>query len=387
MAVWVPDGGRDALDDLVRDLVALFSDAERRLTGTLAEQLRAGLAAGETNPARALRLGELTAEAQRVSRWLSQTSPEVLERILTTAAERGVDAAVVELSALVGSTGTTSAAAVAGQAGTLVRPSMAAAVVMRADLSNALADVTRRVLRYPDDVYRRAVAASASDVTLGLASTGTAQLRAWNALLGQGVTGFRDVAGRNWNLATYVEMATRSATRRAFDDAKVGAMRANGVDLVSIVVGSGACEKCARWAGKILRTDAGPTGRVKVRHATEDRDITVTVAGTLDQAKAAHWRHPNCRCSTVAYLPGLSVIADVTTYDPDAEAARARLRDLEVRVRRAKADAASALDDDTRRAANAKVRDLQARIRAHVADTGLMRQRNREQPNLGNVAI
>jgi hypothetical protein len=388
VAVWVPDGGRDDLDQLVQDLVDLFAVAESRLTGALATQLRAGLDAGEVNPARALRLGELTAEAQRVARWLSQTSPEVLDRILDTAAQRGVDAAVAELSALVGTTSTTAAAsAVTGPAGALVAPTSAAAVVMRADLSNALADVTRRVLRYPDDVYRRAVALSASDVTLGLASTGTAQLRAWNSLLGQGVTGFRDVTGRRWNLATYVEMATRSATRRAFDDAKVGAMRANGIELVTIVVGSGSCKRCARWAGKVLRTDAGPTGRVRVQHTTQDREVTVTVDGTLDQAKAAHWRHPNCRCSTVAYLPGLSVIEDVTTYDPQAEADRARLRDLERRTRKARAEEAAALTPEAKRAAAAKGRDLQAEIRAHVADTGLMRQRNREKPNLGHVRV
>ncbi|GAB2457604.1 phage minor capsid protein [Xylanimonas ulmi] len=386
MAVWIPDGGRDALDLLVRDLVDLFGQAEGRITRAVVAQLRAGLDAG-VGPVQALRMGELTAEAQRVARWLSQTSPEVLERILTTAAQQGVDAAVAELSALVGSTGTTSATAVAGTAGTLVRPGTAAAVVMRADLSNALADVTRRVLRFPDDVYRRAIAAHASDVTLGLGTTGSAQLRAWNSLLGQGVTGFVDVAGRHWNLATYVEMATRSATRRAFDDAKVGAMQANGVDLVSIVVGRGACESCARWAGKVLRTTPGPTGRIRVRHATQDREVTVTVAGTLDEAKAAKWRHPNCRCATVAYLPGLSVIEDVTTFDPQAEADRERLRDLERRVRRARTDEATALDDDTRRAARARVRDLQAQIRAHVAETGLMRQRNREKPDLGNIRV
>jgi len=80
----------------------------------------------------------------------------------------------------------------------------------------------------------------------------------------------------------------------------------------------------------------------------------------------------------------LSVVADVTTYDPEAERARARLRELERETRKAKADAAAAVDDVQRRAANDRVRDLQARIRGHVADTGLMRQRYREQISLGN---
>jgi len=309
--------------------------------------------------------------------------------VFETAQTRGATAAMAELSAVVGTTSTTTAAAVApttSLVATTVLPGAAAAVAIRADLTSTLDDVTRRVLRFPDDVYRRAVAAFATDVPLGLGTTRTAQLGAWRRLLGQGVTGFVDKAGRRWALSSYVEMATRSATRRAYDDAKVTTMQDNGVSLVSIVVGSGACERCARWSGKILRTDAGPTGRIRVPRANGDGEVTVTVAGTLDEAKRQGWRHPNCRCSTVAYLPGLSVITDVTHYDPDAEAARQKLRYLERETRKAKVEAMAAVTPEEQKAANARVRAYQAKIRDHVAETGLIRQRNREQPNLGNVA-
>jgi len=390
VARWVPDQ-RDGLDRLVAELVELFASAERLLTAALAVQARAGLEQG-LGPARALRLGALRVEAERIARWLAQTSPEVLDRILAIAATEGADAALAELTAAVGSTGAESAAAaLPGPGRSLVTadrvvPGARAAALIRADLTSAMSNVTQRVLRFPDDVYRRAVATASTDVVLGLgATTQSAQQAAWGDLVRQGVAGFQDKVGRRWNLASYVEMATRSATRRAFDDAKVSTMRENGVDLVSVVVGNGACEKCARWAGKILRTDDGPTGRIEVQTATGET-TTVNVAGTIDQAKAAGWRHPNCRCTTVAYLPGLSVIEDVTTYDPEAEAARSRLRALEREVRKAKLEAtATPPDSDERRAANRRVRDLQAKIRDHVAETGLIRQRNREQPNLGNV--
>lgn len=386
MPEFIPDD-RDGLDSVMAALVELFTSAERRLVGAVALEVRAGLEAGETSPDRILRLGELTAEATRIARWLRQTSPEVLDSVLATAQERGITAALDELSDVVGTT--------RGREGiapgtSLVRPTeripgAGAATAIRADLTNALDDVTRRVLRFPQDVYQRAIALFSPDVTLGLGTTRAAQQGAWGKLLSQGVTGFVDKAGRRWNLASYVEMATRSATRRAYDDSKVTAMQDNGIDLVSIVVGSGACERCARWSGKILRTNSGPTGRVRVPRANGDGEITVTVAGTLDEAKRAGWRHPNCRCSTVAYLPGLSVITDVTHYDPQAEAERQKLRRLEREVRKAKLEAMAAVDDAGKRAANAKVRALQARIREHVTETGLQRQRNREQIDLGNV--
>jgi hypothetical protein len=388
MAQWIPDD-RDGLDRLVAELVELFSSAERRLVGAVALQVRAGIEAGEDSPQRILNLGALSVESMRVARWLQQTSPEVLDRVLATAQTRGVTAAMAELSAVVGTTGAATAAAVAPStsvAAAAVMSGAGAAIAIRADLTNALDDVVRRVLRYPDDVYRRAVAQFATDVPLGLGTTRTAQQGAWGRLLAQGITGFVDKAGRNWNLATYVEMATRSATRRAYDDTKIATMQDHGIPLVSIVVGSGACERCARWSGKILRTDGGPTGRVRFPRANGDGEITVTVAATLDQAKRAGWRHPNCRCSTVAYLPGLSVIQDVTHYDPDAEAARQKLRYLERETRKAKIEAMAAVSDAEKKAANARVRAYQAKIRDHVAETGLIRQRNREQIDLGNVA-
>lgn len=383
MAVYVPDD-RDALDRLVAQLVELYATAERRLQASLAAQMRAGLEVDPVHPERALRLGELQTEAQRVARWLAASTPEVLDRILATAAERGTEAALHELAEAHGYT-ITPGQSPARPAPTVALTGAGAAATIRADLSNALEDVTRRVLRYPDDVYRRVIGATATEVVLGTGTTRTAQQAAWNRLLDQGVTGFTDRAGRRWQLTSYVEMATRAATRRAFDDAKVGSLQEAGVDLVSVVVGYDSCERCARWSGRILRTTPGPTGRVTLERADGDGEVTVRIDGTLDEAKAAGWRHPNCTCTTVAYLPGLSVVQDATTHDPEAEANRARLRYLEREVRKAKSEAGFALDDDDRRHANARVRELQARIRELVDETGLIRQRHREQPNLGHV--
>jgi hypothetical protein len=207
VARWVPDQ-RDGLDRLVAELVELFASAERRLTAALALQARAGIEQGQ-GPARALRLGALRVEAERIARWLAQTSPEVLERILAIAAKEGADAALAELTAVVGSTGAESAdAALPGPGRSLVTadrvvPGARAAALIRADLTSAMADVTQRVLRFPDDVYRRAVATASTDVVLGLgATTASAQQAAWGVLVRQGVAGFQDKAGRNWNLAS-----------------------------------------------------------------------------------------------------------------------------------------------------------------------------------------
>lgn len=373
MARWVPDE-RTAFDQPAADIAAMFADAERRLLNMLAIQIRAGLDAGD-DPAKAIQLGALKRQAQQLVAALKRATPAKVAALMTMATDMGTAAALTELSAMAG----VPDAAVTGALG-----GTQAARLATADLSNAFDDVTKRILRYPQDVYRRAVGQSAVDVLLGLGTNRSSQVRSWQRLISEGVTGFTDKAGRNWNLATYVEMATRSATRRAWDDQHTATMQQHGINLVSIVVGSDACEKCAHWAGKILRTDKGPTGRLRVASAVGAKQVTVDVAGTTDKAKQAGWRHPNCSCSTAAYLPGLSVVADATTYDPEAEAARAKLRALEVKVRRVKIDEDAALSPDLKTASRRKRLDLQRRIAAHVDDTGLVRQRHREQVSLSN---
>ncbi|WP_061960642.1 phage minor capsid protein [Demequina flava] len=374
MARYEPDG-RDGLDRLIATIVELFSTAEQRLTASLALQGRVGLEQGQ-GPDEALNLAELRRDAEQIARELRDAYPDEVARIADTAAEWGAEAALQEMSALAKVTDLTTTAGL---------PGSPAAQSMVADLTNALDDVTMRVLRYPDDVYRATIGQTAAAVPLGQATGVQVQQAAWNELLNQRVTGFTDAAGRRWSLASYVEMATRSATRRAFDDAKVAGMRENGVEFVTVVVGSGSCKNCAAWAGRILRVDDGPTGRIEVPSMLDpDETVSVRCAGTLEDAKRAGWRHPNCRCSTAAYVPGTTPVVDATTYDPEAEQARQRLRYLEREVRRSKLQAANALTDADRTAANARVRDLQSKIREHVSATGLQRQRRREQLNLGN---
>jgi len=374
---WVPDD-RDRLDDLARDVAALFEQAEQRLRTTLAAQVSQGLRADPEQVAKQIRLDELQRDAQQIVAELRQMLPDQISRLLQVAQEHGALAALQDMSDLAGVPDpTTALQQVAGAP---------AAQSLVGDLTNMLDDLTARILRWPDDVYRRAIAQSTTDLLLGMGATQTSvQARAWHQLVAQGVSGFTDRAGRRWNLGTYVEMASRTAARRAWESQHTATLTQNGVNLVSIIVGRGACERCAAWAGLILRIDDGPIGALTLPSMTDpDKHVTVTVAGTLAQARAAGWRHPNCRCRPVAYMPGLSVVADVTTYDPDAEAARAKLRDLEVQVRKAKADAAAAVDPEQRRAANATARGLQTQIRAHVDEHQLMRQRRREQISLGN---
>src|SRR5690606_17426282 len=100
----------------------------------------------------------------------------------------------------------------------------------------------------------------------------------------------------------------------------------------------------------------------------------VYITATVEQARAAGWGHPNCRCRLGAYSPGLTVPQGDTPYDEDAEKERADQRVLEREIRAAKRREASAMTDTDRRRATQDVRDAQADMRDFIGRTGRQRQ-------------
>ena len=90
--------------------------------------------------------------------------------------------------------------------------------------------------------------------------------------------------------------------------------------------------------------------------------------------------HPNCRHAFTAYIPGLTKL-DENTEDPEGEANRKKLRQLERDVRQTKRQMAGATGAAAQKH-EARLKDLQAKIRQHVDSTGVRRSRRREQINL-----
>ncbi len=373
MPRWVPDN-RDALWWLAEDLAAVFATAEQELTKVLTSELRDLLTDDPTAlSSRATRLNKSQQAAKQLADYLAEYTHEQIPQILDTAAKHGADTALTEVA----KAATLPPVALGGPIGTR------AVTAIVGDLTNGLDVVTNRVLRWPDDVWRRTIGQTSTNVLLGLDTGRQAQARAWQKVLAEGVT-FVDKADRRWNSATYVEMATRTATRRAWEAQHTQTMADHGINLVSITVGSRACEKCAAWDGKILRTDNGPTGWITVDRADGEGTIEVYVAGTLDQAKEHGWLHPNCRCRPVSYLPGISKLEGNTHFDPEGHANEQELRRLEREVRKAKMEEAAALTPEQKKDATAKIRAKQAQIRDHVNKTGVPRRREREQLNYGH---
>lgn len=389
------------VEQLARALVELYTDLQTRLAADLARRLAAGMDRPTWADEKLATVGSVRRWAQTLLDRLDGPLADRVAQAVILAYQRGGHEALAELARvqdthpdwlaragqsevparlreMVAARRAGIAAELARVAGTM--PGTAAMQRLTYSLVSTLQGTHLRILRWQLDAYREVIArAAAPDVLAGLATRRRAAQIAWEQLLSRGITGFVDRAGRRWELASYVEMATRTTVAQSLVEGHLDRMAAAGLDLVMVSNSPQECSRCRPWEGKVLaRSGLGGRRTEHVASAISDRIVAVQVAGSVDEAVADGLLHPNCTHRLTAYLPGATK-PPTHTANPQGDADRQRLRELERRVRRAKLQEAAAIDPAAKRAASAKVRDLQAQIREHVDATGLIRQRAREQ--------
>ena len=368
------------VDTMAAAVLIVYGAAEQRLIAGSAVLVRAAI----LNPALAPSL------RGRLDRLALETSHEVMAKVHTlaaqvaaTAARNGDTAADREIRGLERSVKDWTASPVSK----ILPHDVTASAAIAEDLTSRLAAAAQRITRYSDDAYRAAVASGAlvqinpaRDIVRNSFSAATpqeAQAQAWRELSAKGVTGFTDAKGREWNLATYVEMATRTATQRAYNASHRERLTLAGINYFTISTTGRPCPLCAPWEGMVLADTPGTV--------TEDGH-TFEVAATIEDAMAAGLFHPNCKHTLMAYLPGFTVLKpNQWTADDEAKYRDTqKLRALERTVRQARQVQAAALTLADRAAAGRDVRAAQANVKAFTAQTGLNRRTRREQLNLGN---
>lgn len=374
------------VDALAARLVAIYAQAEQDLLEASARVVQRGFT--DTGALAQLHmLGELRRAAEQVGTQLRTRTGPIAAGILHEAARHGEAAAAAAVRDAVAGHARLAQTYLERTHG-ITGHAVAAANAVAADLAGRLDAARHAILRFPDDAYRAAVAEATTRQVLGreqLTPQATQHL-AWRELTRQGITGYTDTSGRKWNLSSYVEMASRTAVQRAYNQAHQDRMTATGVRYFTVNHDGHPCPLCRPFEGRVL-VAAGVTGLVHDRDAATGDAVSFRVTATLDQARLAGFQHPNCRHVLIAYFPGVTkttaepawTAADQVRYD-----ATQRLRQLERRVRATKREAAAAIDPAGKADAGRKVRQLQAEIRAHVARHDLVRRPRREQLDLGN---
>lgn len=298
-------------EDLARTLVDLYGDAEQRLIEDIARRLRSGLDRSDWAERKLAQISQVRELADRIIDRLDSDLAEQVEQMLVLAYVRGGEAALDELGR---------AAGVSRQELAEIRrelPGSAAIQRLVWSLTSTLRGTHLRILRWPLDAYRQVVATAAADTLLGTATRlRTAQV-AWERLLARGITGFVDRSGRSWELASYVEMATRTTVAQAAVEGHLDRLAAAGLDLVIVSNAPQECGRCRPYEGAVL-TRRGPGGRrtVQARSVTTGRTVTVDVRGSVDEAIRAGLLHPNCFPGEVLVsAPSSVVAADARWYE------------------------------------------------------------------------
>lgn len=350
-------------DDLAAEVVDAYTQAELGMVGRIAAFLGVGLDSDDWAKDRRNGAGVARRVLGRLLTRLFRRGRAAAVKAATEAQRRGVAAADGELGALADD----------------LPPPDAKKPDTRA-LTKDLQKAEKVTLDQGMRVYHRVITEVAAAVDAGTLTRLEAAGRALAKFADEGVTGFVDKRGRKWELASYVEMAVRTHSARIMIDAALARMEEAGIRLVMVSNAPYECPLCAAWEGKVLEID-GPAGPhdVKVRKAAGGGTVTVEVAGSLAEARAAGLFHPNCRHTVSAYLPGSSRIPDKADTKGVGYKETQRLRTIERTARKWDRRRAVALTDEDRAFAEAKFKEWRKHAREHVAKTGLKRKTNRER--------
>lgn len=349
----------DGLDDLVKEVTRLFGDAEAALIRRMAVSIAEGIDTDQWASHQYALIVRFRAEAAALLAKMQQQAATAGRDAILGAAARGGAHGAAEVAALL--------KVPMSKVGPGPAPMDTEAVVALArDLTGKLGNTGTPILRSVDDVYRRVIADVTARALLGAQTRREVAQEALDEFARRGITGYWDRKGRRWEIEAYTEMATRSSLMNAAIEGHAARLEANGFDLVVISDVPQECKLCRPWEGKVLSLSGGI-----------DAAVGVTVAGTLDEARADGLFHPGCRHSYTAWHRNVRSFGE--TADPEGAAARQKLRYLERQVRAAKRQKLAALDNDAARKAQQRVAAYQAKIREHVANTSAKRQPAREQ--------
>lgn len=231
------------------------------------------------------------------------------------------------------------------------------------------------VLRKMDDVYRQTIYKTHVYLQSGATSLNQAIDMATKDFLDKGVNSIVYKDGKRVNIASYAEMALRTASQRATFLGEGKKRDEWGMHLVVVSAHANTCPLCLKWQGKILIDDVFSNG------SKADGDYPL-----LSEAMEAGLLHPQCRHTLATYFPGITKLPKVPQEDVINANYKAeqRQRAIEREIRRWKRREAGALDDKNVQLASEKVKELQDKLRQHLKENPqLRRDYSREKPGPG----
>jgi len=300
---------------LAKGIREIFAESEAILLEKIAGALAKGMDEPDWLEQKLLGVQAVRRSIDQVLADLANGIPGAVERAMGLAYNRGVATAGGELTA----------AGLAHSAFGEVQPTGAVAAIV----SDTLARITPmqfQIRRAVSDIYQQVTTQTAAQVAGGVQTRREASRSLLTKLTKNGITGFRDTAGRQWEMGAYAEMAVRTSASNAMLQGHTDRIQELGIDTVIVSNAPEECDICRPLEGKVLSLSGSTTGKLK---------DGVSVLMSLREAKSKGLYHPNCRHSHSIYLPGITK-PHKDTEDAAGHALRVQQRGYEQSIRASK---------------------------------------------------
>ncbi|WP_178312314.1 phage minor capsid protein [Clostridium cadaveris] len=228
------------------------------------------------------------------------------------------------------------------------------------------------VLRKMDDVYRQTIFKTHMYLQNGAKTLNQAIDMSTKDFLDKGINSIQYKNGANVNIASYAEMALRTANHRAMLLGEGSKRDEYGIHLVVVSAHANTCPKCEPWQGKILIDDvfSHPGKEYIEKYRDKYKMVSEAIAKGL--------LHPNCRHALITYFEGITrlpVVSDgkeaIKVYD-----AEQRQRAYERDIRKWKRIEAGSVDEENKIKAANNVRKLQNKLKKHIKNNPKLRINN-----------
>lgn len=154
------------------------------------------------------------------------------------------------------------------------------------------------ILRYTDDKYRQIIYDAQVYANTGSGTVKQAVDMATKDFLSKGINNIEYTNGAMVNIASYAEMAIRTANKRAYLQGEGVKRQEWGVHTVLVPNRGGGCPYCIKFQGKVFIDDVWSGGT--------EAESKATGYPLLSGAIKEKLFHPNCKDTIVTYFPDVN---------------------------------------------------------------------------------
>ena len=231
-------------------------------------------------------------------------------------------------------------------------------------LSSDMKGVITKAIRKENDIYRDIMVEIAKNSATGLYNRVQLTQQAINKFGRNKIMTFTDKSGKNWDIGTYAQMATRTTMVQAGLQGNLDRLQARGHDLIIVSQHARSCPLCRPWERQILSISGKTSGY-----------------RTISEAQSAGLWHPNCSHTSRAYIPGLTNTdageakdKGQGTYEQQQE-----MRNCERHVRQWKKRLDTAITDQEKAICKRKINEWNKKANNLSKSTGIPRKYSNQQ--------